>query len=333
MKNKKLPPRIQKRNKEIYLINDGDSIHYTRNILSIYVQNKDNNIEKFDELWKNLLVREYLIEDIPIESPYYYMYSASKYYPIMQNTKLVERIKNIRVLTPKKYILRPKKRVKLELYKNDLWNYFNGNSKIIKHNSDRYSNKNEKFETINDISSSLGFDNVAICGSIIPMMHTVNIEDFKDEYQDSDIDICVYAYSENHKMYERRMKQFGFKYQRPRSDRFIVTQNGYKFDIFFLNKPIAQSISNFHISCVTGMFSRGYGFYVLPSFIRMISRGGIVELNPRIRYLTLKKKQSIYKYIRRGFSFELSTQHIQEMIEYMKFIGYSPSNYIISINK
>jgi hypothetical protein len=173
---------------------------------------------------------------------------------------------------------------------------------------------------------------MAICGSIITRIFTENIDEFADEYKDSDIDIVIFTDCLNMKfLYRRFLNQFG-DIERLRSNRFMVEYDDFKFDLFIVNQDIATIISRFHLSCVMGLLSTNYSLFAFPSFILTYATGK-TYINAHIKKLTTKNKEAIYKYLRRGFTFKLSTSHMNDMVEYLNSMNYPESDYTIGLEK
>jgi len=175
-----------------------------------------------------------------------------------------------------------------------------------------------------------------LCGSIVTMLNTENIEDFIQEYKNSDVDICVKFRSCIFTIIDLLKCVFRSNFNnlclisslkiskltKIHYNRYTFYYNGIKFDIFASDDPY-KTIAKFHLSCVRAFYGTEFGFYVTPSFIKTAINGGICydsNLNPKINNKNLK---SIYKYLRRGSSFNLSSDYMRMLEKFLHEKGYN----------
>jgi hypothetical protein len=258
---------------------------------------KHNETSRFRSIVKN---DSFICED------YSSLLSGRQYYTFMlqydknitkKNNEFLRIVRESKYFISSKYAIFPKKRAKL-YFPNDLTKRFCevlGLKEIWKYNC---------YYT-------------AICGSIILRLMTKNLDEFVDEYKDSDLDICL----------NKRYVEF--------NTNNLIRDKNIKFHYFNLdlerNTEFNSMLANFHLSCVRALlFIVGRSdelrhkieCYALPSFFKTIETGYCEN----IKFFSKEKDyilKILYKYFRRGVGFNFNKGDMKIFEKYLGEIGHN----------
>jgi hypothetical protein len=292
-----VPPYIKKR-QELY----DDYLNNVKNFnpdLSIFAFKPNYSKYKAEIDYNYISYDKFLSEDYSSLISYSNSRIGLFCYTKAKNKVFLKKIKESKYFISSKYAIFPKKRAEL-YFPDDLTKRF---CEVL---------------GLKEIVAMCDMD-MAFCGSIILQMTTKNLDKFKDEYRNSDLDICIKNVWRDNDYYKKKIDKI----------------EGIKFNYFNIDldnhEEFNSMLANFHLSCVRALLcvyrdfeSKKYKIssYALPSFFKTIETGYCEN----IKFFSKEKDdilKVLYKYFRRGVGFNFNKCDMKIFEKYLGETGHN----------
>jgi hypothetical protein len=205
----------------------------------------------------------------------------------------------------------------------------------------------------------------AICGSYVTKLFIENVENYKEEYKNADIDVMIYLESvqndninaeinHNKNYYKNNIYaftkyiEFLGKYKdceikKIKDERYSMVWKNQVYDVFLVMAPISQSINKFHMSPVKAyikydIFNKKWLLFSFRTFDLFILKKGMIYFSYnylRGQFYKIEKKiesrlnikKMVIKMKKRGFSFEVDEKLFQHMKKWVNIDDFTIHKY------